>query len=38
MVMQGIFWLGKKKKLHVFPLSLPTLIVCVYPKVILAIF
>jgi hypothetical protein len=30
--------LGKKKKLHVFPLTLWTLIFCAHPKVFLTIF
>jgi hypothetical protein len=34
----GKMFLGKKKKLHVFPLTLPTLIFCAYLKVFLTIF
>ena len=29
---------GNNKKLHVFPPTLPSLILCAYPKVLLAIF
>jgi hypothetical protein len=31
-------WVEGKQKLHVFPLTLQTLILCAYPKVFLAIF